>query len=248
MRNSDKVLSIKNDSKISYTAKEIANEFLHRGSATREKIESTLRILKDEFGIKTLKNLAQEHIDKFVSNLKYKIESGNMSLSNANSYISSINNLVKYIGKDGNEELRAIKAKDYGLSRKFNDGINKENSRESAQAFKNWLNEKYQETKNIKYEALRQAVNIQSVNLRLRESLQVKLLNKDLSRNILKISAKGDGSKNGRAREINLTAEQKAVLTEARIFMKENNLKNLNIGTLKQGRDFANNALKAFRS
>ena len=77
--------------------------------------------------------------------------------------------------------------------------------------------------------------------------MQVKLLNKDLSQNELKISAKGDGAKNSREREIHLTQEQKAPLLEAREFLKNNKLENLNIGRIQQGRDFANNAAKEFR-
>ncbi len=244
MRN-EKVLSIKNNSKITYTAREIANNYLHRGSAIREKIESTLHLFKDGYGIKSLKNLTQEHIDKVILSLQDKTQNG-MSLSNANSYISSLNNIIRYINNDG---LSLIRASDYGLSRNISekDGINKENSREAAEAYKEWLNQKYAQTRDLGYEALKHAVSIQSANLRLRESLLIKLQNKDLFQNILKISEKGDGSKNSRAREIKLNPEQKDSLLEARQFLKDNNLKNLNIGTIKQGRDFANNALKSFR-
>lgn len=218
---------------------------MHRGSATKEKLETALHLIR-ETGIKSLKNLTTENINTIITGLKEKVENGALSTSAANSYISSINNIVKY---SGNEELHLIKAGDYGLSRNISekDGINKENTREAAQAYKDWLNQKYGQTKDLRYEALKYAVSIQSVNLRLRESLQIKLLNKDLSQNILKISEKGDGSKNSRAREIKLNPEQKQALIEARAFLKDNHLKNLNIGTIKQGRNFANNALKSFR-
>ena len=241
-----KALSIKNDSKINYLAKEIS-EYIHRGSATTEKLSATLDMIREETGLKTLKNLEQSHIGEIVSGLREKAEAGGISLSNANSNISSINNIIKYLGR---EDLHAIKASDYGLSRKINekDWINKENSREAAAAFKTWLNEKYLQTNDLRYVALKHAVNIQSVNLRLRESLLVKLGKKDLSNNILKIAAKGDGSKNSRAREIKINSEQKATLLEARQFLKNNNLKNLNIGTVRNGRDFANNTLKAFKN
>ncbi len=243
---SGKALSIKNDSKINYLAKEIS-EYIHRGSATTEKLSATLHMIKEKTGLRTLKSLEQSHIGEIVSGLREKAEAGGISLSNANSNISSINNIIKYLGR---EDLHVIKASDYGLSRNISekDGINKENSRESAEAFKSWLNQKYYETKDLRYAALKHAVNIQSVNLRLRESLLMKLENKDLSGNILKVSAKGDGSKNSRAREIKLNSEQKQALIEARNFLNSNKLKNLNIGTLKQGRDFANNVLKAFRA
>jgi hypothetical protein len=240
-----KALSIKNDSKISYLAKEIS-EFLHRGSATNEKISATLHLLRNEIKIKTLKNLEESHIHKIVSALKEKVSAGTMSTSAAGSYISSLNNVIRYVVRD---DLHAIKASDYGLSRNISekDGINKENSREAVAAYKEWLDKKFQETNDLRYAALKQAVGIQSVNLRLRESLLIKLQNKDLSKNTLKVSAKGDGSKNSRAREILINPEQKATLLEARHFLKDNGLKNLNIGTIRQGRDFANNTLKAFR-
>ena len=241
-----KALSIKNNSKIDYLAKEIS-EFLNRGSATKEKISATLHLLRNEIGIKTLKDLEQPHIEKIASELKEKVKVENMSKSAAGSYISSINNIVKYIGSS---YLQAIKASNYELSRNISgkDGINKENTREAAAAFKTWLDEKYTKTNDLRYAALKHAVNIQSVNLRLRESLLVKLGKKDLSSNVLKIAAKGDGSKNSRAREIKINSEQKATLLEARQFLKNNNLKNLNIGTVRNGRDFANNTLKAFKN
>ena len=247
---SGKALSIKNDYKISFLAHEIT-AFIGRGSSTTEKLAATLRVIKETIGIKTLKDLEQGHIIRITEGLRHKADSGK-SLSNANSYISSLNNIIRYIGRD---DLDSIKASDYGLSRNISekDWVNKENSREAAFAFKAWLNERYQKTNDLRCAALRHAVNIQSVNLRLRESLLVKLKDKDLSGNVLKItdkparSGKWDGSKNTRARDVRLNPEQKQALIDARDFLKLNGLKNLNIGTLKQGRDFANNALKAFR-
>ena len=238
------VMSLKNDFKIDLIAKSVAN-FIGRGSATTDKISATLSLLKTETGLKTLKDLQQSHIEKIIEKVQERTENGG-SKSAANSYISSLNNIIKYVN---NSDLHTIKASDYGLSRniKENDGKNKENTREAASSFKNWLEQKYEQTKDIRYAALKQAVSIQSVNLRLRESLQIKLLQKDFSKDVLRINEKGDGSKNSRAREVKLSIEQKQALTEARQFLKDNKLKDLNIGTLKNGRDFANNALKAFR-
>ncbi len=242
---SGKALSIKNDSKINFLAREIT-EFIGRGSATTEKIAATLHLIREETGLKTLKNLEQSQIEGIASGLKAMAEAGDKSLSSANSHISSINNIIKYLNK---ENLHFVKASELGLSRKINekDGINKENSREAANAFKAWLDAKYLQTNDLRYAALKQAVSIQSVNLRLRESLLVKLQSKDLSNNVLKISEKGDGSKNSRAREVRLNPEQKQALTDALDFLKSNGLKNLNVGILKQGRNFANNTLKKFR-
>ena len=84
-----KALSIKNDSKISFLAIEIT-KFIGRGSSTTEKLAATLREIKKSAGIKSLKDLEQPHVIQIVKELKNKTKSGNMSLSNANSYISSI--------------------------------------------------------------------------------------------------------------------------------------------------------------
>ena len=240
-----KILTFRNNAAVGILSKEIT-AFIGRGSATTDKIAATLKEIKSTTEIKSLKHLEQSHIIKVANGLREKAESGKISLSTANSYISSLNNIVKY---SGNKDLHTIKAGDFGLSRNIaeKDGINKENMRESAAAFKTWLDQKYIQTHDIRYAALKHAANIQSVNLRLRESLLVKLQSKDLSNNVLKISEKGDGSKNSRAREIRLNPEQKQALTAARDFFKSNGLKNLNLGTLKQGKSFANHALEAFR-
>ncbi|MHB1664332.1 MAG: hypothetical protein ACYCT7_03590 [bacterium] len=243
-----KSISVRSDSKINYMAKIIAQEFLHRGTSTTEKLAATMRFAKEMTGLRNLCKLEKTDIDKIINNLQEKFQSGQLSTSSVNSHISSLNNIIKYIGKT---ELY-IKASDYSLSRKFNDSKNKENSREASSQYKNWLNGKYEQTGKIGYKSLCHAVNIQSANLRLRESLTVKLLEKDFGKNILSLTDKKgahwDGTKNTRPREIKLNAEQKTALIEARQFLKENGLNNLNtLSTLKQGKEFAQNALKNFK-
>ena len=242
-----KVMTFKNTSKAKYLSNEIRN-FLHRGFETGKKLTTALNSIRAETGVRKLQNLSQEHIDKFVNNLKDKVVAGKLSSSTFTSYIASLNDIILY--KNDKELHKISSKKDYGVSRNFTktDGVNKENSRDATVAYKEWLHSKYQATKDLRYESLKHTVAIQAVNLRLRESLLVKLSNKDLSGNILKIAEKGDGSKNSRPREIQLNTEQKEVLRGAREFMKSSGLKNLNIGTLQQGRDFANNTLKQFRS
>jgi len=240
-----KAMSIKNDSKISYLSNVIASDFLNRGQATRDKIEATLHMIKDSAGIKSLKDLNEQHINKIVNDLQAKNRAGTLSTSTINSYISSINNISRYAGRDD----LTVKASDYGLSRDIskNDGVNKANSRETTAEFKAFLDSKYQETNDIRYAALKMAINIQeAAGLRLRESLLVKLTDKDLSKDTLRIASKGDGAKNSRAREITLNSEQKQAILNAKEFLKEHNFKNLNVGTIQQGRDFANNAVKEF--
>ncbi len=240
-----KILTFRNNAAVGILSKTIT-AFIGRGSATTDKIAATLKEIKSTAEIKSLKHLEQSHIIKVANGLREKAESGKISLSTANSYISSLNNIVKY---SGNKDLHTIKAGDFGLSRNISekDGINKENTREAAGAFKTWISEKYQQTGDLRYSIVKNAADVQSVNLRLRESQLVKLTSKDLSKDILKINAKGDGAKNSRAREIKLTPKQKQTLIEVRDFLKDNGLKNLNLGTLKEGKSFANHALEAFR-
>ena len=242
-----KVMTFKNVSKAKYLANEIM-DFLHRGTETGKKLTTALNAIREETGVRKLQNLSQEHIDRFVNELKGKFADGKLSSSTFTGYVSSVNNIIKY--KNDAELHKISSKKDYGVSRDFKatDGINKENSRDDANTYKDWLHSKYQATGDLRYESLKHTVAIQSTNLRLRESLLVKLNNKDLSNNILKIAQKGDGSKNSRAREIHINNEQKQVIIDAMAFMKSCGLKNLNVGTLQEGRDFANNSLKQFRS
>ena len=80
---SGKAMSIKNKSKISFMAKEIS-EFIKRGSSTAEKLSATLREIKSQSGIKSLKDLEQPHINNMITGLKNNVSSKTMSLSNAN--------------------------------------------------------------------------------------------------------------------------------------------------------------------
>lgn len=244
-----KSVSVRNENAIKHMAMEIA-KYMRRGPSTTEKLEAAMNYVKELTSLRNLVKLERNDIGKIISDLDEKYKTGRLSSSWVNSHIAGINNILKYVGKS---EL-LIQAKDYGLSRKYNDSINKENTREAAEKFKEWLNLKYEKTGKIKYKALYHAVNIQSTNLRLRESILIKLKDKDLRNNNLRISdrpaktGKWDGSKNTRARLITLNQKQKASLLEARTFMKENNLSNLNVlHKLKQGKEFAQNALKAFR-
>lgn len=120
-----KNLGLRNEHDICYYARDISENFLHRGSGTTDKLEMTLRFLKQETGLKNLVKLNGGHMKNIINNFREKLKEG-MSLSSINGYISSINNIARYIGKD---ELR-INAKEAGLTRKYDYIKNKENTLE----------------------------------------------------------------------------------------------------------------------
>lgn len=239
-----KNLGVRNEHDIRYYARDISENFLHRGSDTTAKIETTLRFLKEETGLKNLAKLDGNHIKSIINTFQERLKDG-MSLSNINGYISSINNIARYIGKD---ELR-INAKEAGLTRKYDYIKNKENTLEVSGRFKEYLKEQYGKTGEIKYMAAYNAVNLmRNCNLRLSESLGIKLLNKPIGEK-LNLN-KNDQTKHGRKRTVELFNDApKAALREAKSFLKDNGLKNLNTqGTMKKGQDFMQNVLKDFKA
>lgn len=239
-----KNLGVRNEHDICYYARDISENFLHRGSDTTDKLKMTLRFLKKEAGLKNLANLNGGHMKNIISNFQEKLKEG-MSLSSINGYISSINNIARYIGKD---ELR-INAKEAGLTRKYDYIKNKENTLGASGSFKEYLKSQYNKTGDIKYMAAYHAVNLmRNCNLRLSESLGIKILNKPIG-NKLNLN-KNDQTKHGRSRTVELyNATQKTALKEAKYFLKNNGLKNLNTpGTMKKGQDFMQNVLKDFKA
>jgi hypothetical protein len=239
-----KNLGVRNEHDIRYYARDISENFLQRGSDTTAKLETTLRFLKEETGLKNLVKLNEGHIKNIVSNFQEKLKEG-MSLSNINGYISSINNIARYIGKN---ELR-INAKEAGLTRKYDYIKNKENTLEASDKFKEYLKAQYFKTDEIKFMAAYHSVNLmRNCNLRLSESLGIKILNKPIDTK-LNLN-KNDQTKHGRKRTVGLyNNAQKTALMEAKDFLKSNGLKNLNtLGTMKKGQDFMQNVLKDFKS
>ena len=233
----EKAMSIRSKSSIKYLGNEIMNE-ARRGSATGEKLIMTLNGIHAT-GIKSLKNLEQSHIDKFLSNLSNKVNAGVLSKSSFNSYATSINHIVNHVNLVYRDKLHKIEASDWGQSRNMseNANINKANSREDVDAVIKELGNIYKETGDKRALLLQCKLELQhEFGLRYRESQMIKLLTKDISNNILQITMKGDGAKNSRAREIPIVTErQREVFYKLRDVIKENGLKNLNVGSGKEG-------------
>lgn len=236
-------LSVRNDHDIRHYAREVSENFLHRGSDTTAKLASAMRFIKEETGLRNLGKLEESHVENILDLLRENLKSGAMSSSTVNGYISSLNNIVRYVGKP---EL-SVRAKDEGLTRKYDYAKNKENTQIASRDYKTFLLDKYSRTGDIKYMAVYHAVSLQrNCNLRLEESIGVKVLTKDPDN--LRLT-KNDHTKHGRTRTIKLYLDgQKQAVKGVKAFMRNNHIKNLNVsGTMRQGINFMQNVLKEFK-
>ena len=238
-----KSLGIRNEHDIRHYARDVSENFLHRGSDTTAKLASAMRFIKEETGLRNLSKLEESHVENILDSLRENLKSGAMSSSTVNGYISSLNNIVRYVGKP---EL-SVRAKDEGLTRKYDYAKNKENTQIASRDYKTFLLDKYSRTGDIKYMAVYHAVSLQrNCNLRLEESIGVKVLTKDPDN--LRLT-KNDHTKHGRTRTIKLYLDgQKQAVKETKSFLRANRLKNLNIsGSMRQGINFMQNTLKEFK-
>lgn len=209
----------------SFTIRNLSREtarIANRGDALALKSQSALRDfathLKETYGIKYLERVESQHLTSWANSLHERLVGGTISTSTTSSYVSAINTVFKTHDRS---ELK-FSANDFGIQRgtKFSN-LNLENSYRSQQEFKNYLEMKYQETKDLRYCALTHTVTIQSeAGLRFRESTQIKIGSKDLEGRTLSL-VKGDGVKNNQPRTF--IPSRMDGLKAARQFVNEHN-------------------------
>ncbi len=218
-------MSFKDERKSFYLARDVAN-FLNRGSAIRDKIETVLNQIRETTGVHSIKNLTQETIQSYIDDLKERRDENELSGKTTATYISAVNDIISYTNEKLNKNLETVSAKGAGLARGKREPINRAVSQETHQAFVNFLSEK----NDIKAQALVPAVSLQrEVGLRLRESLAIKAttIKKALEKGKLELGRE-DGTKNSKERSIPILKEsQVQALKSALDFMKQNNLKSL---------------------
>jgi hypothetical protein len=193
--------SLNNHTK-SILAEETMNR-LGRGSATENKCYSALGdvadFLKENYGIRDLEMVTPEIYEAYALNLKERLDEGDISPSTSSGYISALN---KVFETHERQELR-VNASQYGISR----GERYSNrdlaiDKETARLIHDALMGKAKETGNVHFEVAAIISDLQrETGLRLRESMMIKLAEKDLSAGIIALCGRGDGAKNHRARE-----------------------------------------------
>ena len=243
-------MQIRNSYKIRLVSHAVAS-FINRGQAIRDKIQTVLRDLRTETGLKTLRNLDQSHIEQYMEHLQEKVEQGELSTKTTATYVSALNAVIDYANRYAGVELENVSAKEWGLNVGHRDySVDKSVSQEAHQAFVEWLQAKAAETGNVNYQALAHSVEIQrEFGLRARESFCLKIADKDITADKLQITRE-DMPKNAREREIEIrTDAQRDALQQAKEFAQEHGWRSLINPdmSLKEWKSFAYNTVNEFR-
>ncbi len=217
--------NFRNERSSSYLARDIAKS-INRGSAIERQIETVLNSLREATGAKNLYQLNDAKVQAYIDDLKERLEYGELSSKTTATYVSALNDIIRYANEITGAKIKIISAKEVGLNRGKREFNNRAVSEETHQAFINFLSQK----DDIKDQALIHSVELQRVfGLRLRESLAIKQdsIQKALTSNKL-IIGRNDGTKNAQKRTIPVLKEsQIEALQSALSFMQEYNLKSL---------------------
>jgi len=225
-------LSIKNEKQTNFVAKNIAINFNSRGFASVEKIKTVLNSLKEQEGIKSLKQLDQQKIENFVANLKERVESGSLTASSAQNYASALNTIIDYTNYVNNANLGHISAAEAGIHDTVQHIDRSISVEEIFEIKENLINEGK--------ENIALAVELQeNFGLRFRESigLNIETAKEALKTGILSVGRE-DWTKNGREREILITTEQqRAVLGKVAENLQSREV--VNLAGAKDSKDFS---------
>ena len=230
--------NFKNERKASYVARNIAS-WHNRGAGIEAKIETVLNQLREYTGIRSLKELNETVVHAYLDTLLDRLQNDEITPKTAASYVSALNDVIRYTSEHLPTKLEIVSAKENGLSVGHIDYTNRSVDNSIYKSFVSHLEAK----QDIKSQALARSVELQrEFGLRLRESIAIK---RDTIREALKKGelhlTKRDLTKNGRERTIPIrNQEQFRVLKDTYNFMRENHLKSLApTQTLKQQYNFA---------
>ncbi|TYB81852.1 MAG: hypothetical protein FXF54_14445 [Kosmotoga sp.] len=228
----------------------LAAEVVKSGNEeTMQKMAQAVRMLadfaKDEYNLKNIAKLERSHMEDFANYLLEKVDGNEISTGHTANIISSLNSMFNYFYKD---DLK-LSAREYGLSRgKQFSGVDKSVSDDLHNKFVDFLMDKFTDSGDSRYEALRLQVELQrNAGLRFKESALFS--GRELGRNgELSISK---GTKGGQPRTFNATDKQKELISSIKVFRKESNFtKSLipNNMSFKEWRHFAYYATKEFNN
>ena len=229
--------------KSAYMGRVIAS-WNNRSNASARIITTTLRDIRNETEINSLKYLDQPKIDQYIDSLRDRLENGELKRSATSARISALNVIIKYADLD----IKPISASKEGLSRGGIDTSDKSNSREAAEAINNVLIQRL--GSDPRNDALYHSLKLQETfGLRAQESLAIKIADKDPDASKLIIN-KSDMPKASRPREIPIRNDhQRQVLREAKEFAQRNGWTSLiePSSSLSQGKNYAYNTLADIR-
>ncbi|UOD33724.1 integrase domain-containing protein [Deferribacteraceae bacterium V6Fe1] len=213
---------------------------------TAHAIKELAEFAKNEFGIKNIVNLDSAHISAFAEYLRDRVNNNEISTGHTSNIISSLNTIFNHFGRD---DLR-LSANHEGLSRgKRYDNTDKSISNETHNNLVNFLSEKYVQTGDTRFEALRLQVVLQrEIGLRFKESA---LFNGDGVNKSKLIANIEKGTKGGQIRNVTLTEKALNILDEVKDFRKEYRYSHSLVPdsmSFKDWQNFAYNTIKSFNS
>ena len=206
-------------SSIKWVAKQIAKAN-NRGYSSTDKLRTVLRHLRYDLKVRNLKQLNEEHRERFILYL----QNSELSRRTTSTYISYWNRMAEYASKP---ELR-ISAKEHELSRGSFKYVDRTVSKEAHEAFTKWLHSKYEQTQDIRYEALRHSVELQrEFGLRASESFCIKITEKNILNGYLHLD-RHDDTKNARERDVPVyKPEQEEKFRQAQDFARSHSWQSL---------------------
>jgi hypothetical protein len=220
--------SLKNNWSIHAVAKAVANH-IHRGFATAEKVETVLRTMKEEFGIRNINKLDEDKVQEIAEHIAERVHEGEISGKTGATYFSALNSIIDYVNHNFDKEINELRYSEFDIH-KDTDYRDKSVSGETHQNFQSFLEQKYQETGDNRFQALEYATELQrEFGLRFRESagLNIETIERALESEKLQIGRE-DWTKNAREREIQIrTEEQKELLSEVKNFLEQQGKINL---------------------
>lgn len=175
-----------------------------------------------------------------------RIDNGELKTKTTSTYISALNDIIRYTNENLNKNLDTVSAKENSLNTGHIKYMNRSVSQELSSSFQSYISQQ----EDIQSQALAHSVTLQKeFGLRLRESLAIKreTLQNALKDGKLRLSRK-DMTKDARKRIIPLTKDsQRESIARTLDFMKKNHLQSLiPVQTLKQQYNFAEKVRASF--
>lgn len=212
------------NSKAAYWGREIRQE-MGRGSATGDKIQTTINDMRgalDRAGaepLKKLENLSQDQVETYMRDLAERHQAGELGAKAVKDRVTAMNNLVRSSAVNKPDLVQSAKA--IGVTAKV-DTSDKANSREAAEAFKEFLAEKAAAGDKIAGPLGLAVENQQQNGLRFQESACMRFPEKNPNLDFLGVAPR-DNPKNNRPREVAIRhQEQRDAIAAARNYCRQN--------------------------
>ena len=232
-------LSFRSEKQISFLSRNIAQNFANRGHSWSAKVETVLRDFKEDLGMKSLKQLSEERIQEYVSELRESVHNGEITGKTAQTYISALNTIIDYTNYIRDTNFNSVSAAENGIHSSV-DYSDKSISQETHQSFQNFLSEKFEQTGDSRFQALQYATELErQFGLRFRESagLNRETIEKALESGKLELSRE-DWTKNAREREVQIrTEEQRELLSNVKDFLE--NQKSVNLAGAQHWKEYS---------